>query len=87
MIGESFWSFTKLRLAKLRGIRAQYFSSTSKNPNGVGTIVTIISISYSKTSAQNPSKAAKTLCYYCGTFAGRSLGIGVVGSQEGRVEL
>ena len=52
---ETFWSFTKLRLAKLRGIRAKYFSSISRNRNGVGTIGTMIfTSSSSNISAQNP---------------------------------
>ena len=38
---ESFWSFAKTRLAKQRGVRADSFRSTSKNPSGVGIIAVI----------------------------------------------
>jgi hypothetical protein len=62
---ESFWSFTKLRLAKLRGIRREYLFIHLKDLNGAGIIVPLIStVSCSQACARNHSKVAKTIQLY-----------------------
>ena len=49
---ESFWSYAKLRLAKLRGVRWSNSMTTSKKPNGASIIAVITSsTSSSLTSA------------------------------------